>query len=352
MALADFFLRGRSSSYFIADIAANHDGSLDRAKRLIELAAQSGADAAKFQHFRAREIVSNRGFLELGKAMAHQAGWKKSVIEVYEDAAVPWEWTEKLKLHCDEVGIEFLSTPYDLEAVAHLDPYVEAFKVGSGDIDFFGLLSAVGNTGKPVLLATGAASMEEVREAVAVLRQFQVPITVMQCNTNYTGEQENSSFTNLRVLETFRREFPNLDLGLSDHTRSLGTIVGAIALGARVIERHFTDDQTRIGPDHQFSMTPSAWREMVGHARELEAALGDGLKKTEANEIEARIVQRRCLRYRDKLLEGAVVREQDLVALRPAPRNSIPPSQVSSIVGKRLVRNVEADEQVFEEDFE
>lgn len=345
-------LEGSDETYFIADIAANHDGSLDRAKRLIELAAQSGADAAKFQHFRAREIVSNRGFLELGPALAHQASWKKSVVEVYEEAAVPWEWTEKLKLHCDEVGIEFLSTPYDLEAVAHLDPYVKAFKVGSGDIDFYGLLAAVGHTGKPVLLATGAATMSEVREAVTLLWQFQIPIAVMQCNTNYTGEAQNSSFTNLRVLETFRKEFPDVSLGLSDHTRSLGTVLGAIALGARVIERHFTDDQTRIGPDHPFSMTPSGWREMVAHARELEAALGDGIKKIEANETDARIVQRRCLRYRNTLRQGAVVREQDLVALRPAPEDSIPPSQTSRIVGRRLARDVEADQQVRGEDFE
>src|SRR5579884_3632154 len=145
-------------TYFIADIAANHDGSLERAVRLVHLAAEAGADAAKFQHFRAPYIVSQRGF-EAIPQQSHQAKWKKSVFEVYKSASVPWEWTEPLKKACDETKIHFFSTPYDLETVDYLDRFVGAYKVGSGDITWPEELVHIARKGKPVLLATGASDL-------------------------------------------------------------------------------------------------------------------------------------------------------------------------------------------------
>ncbi|MBU6280223.1 MAG: N-acetylneuraminate synthase family protein, partial [Actinomycetales bacterium] len=235
-------------TYFIADIAANHDGSLERALELMTLAKAAGADCAKFQHFRASHIVSDAGFRALGGQQSHQASWQKSVFEVYEDASLPWEWTAQLAAHGKHIGIEFMSAPYDLEAVAHLNPFVNAFKVGSGDINWLEELRAIAGYGKPVLLATGAASLDDVDRAMEVLQAAGVDIVLMQCNTNYTGGVENARYTNLRVLTQYAERFPGVTLGLSDHTPGHVTVLGAVALGARVVEKHFTDDTSRIGP--------------------------------------------------------------------------------------------------------
>jgi len=153
-------------TYFIADIAANHDGDLERAKLLIRLAKEAGADAAKFQNFRAPKIVSDYGFKSMGGQVSHQASWKKSVFEVYQDASIPFEWTPILKEECDKVGIDYFSSPYDFDAIDMLDAYVPAYKIGSGEIDWLEALERIARKGKPVLLATGAATIGEVQRAV------------------------------------------------------------------------------------------------------------------------------------------------------------------------------------------
>src|SRR5215211_1327022 len=282
-------------TYFIADIAANHDGDLERAVGLIHLAAQAGADAAKFQHFRAEHIVSRQGF-ESGPKLSHQSKWKKSVFEVYRSASVPWEWTEPLKSACDEAGIHFFSSPYDLEAVDMLDPYVPAYKVGSGDITWPVILDHIARKNKPVLLATGASELGDVERAVERILAVNPQLLLMQCNTNYTGSTENLAFVNLRVLQTFASMYPDVVLGLSDHTPGHITVLGAVAHEARTTEKHFTDDRAREGPDHPFSMDPAGWREMVDRTRDLERSLGDGIKRVEPNERETVVIQRRCLR--------------------------------------------------------
>ena len=323
-------------TYFIADIAANHDGDLERAKYLMTLAKEAGADCAKFQHFRAEHIVSDVGFRSLGSQQDHQATWKKSVFEVYQDASLPWSWTAELAAHGEEIGIEFMSAPYDLEAVTHLDPYVTAYKIGSGDINWLEELRLVAAQGKPMLIATGAATMDDVRRAVALIQQADVPLVLMQCNTNYTGSAANIGYVNLRVISTYAAEFPDVVLGLSDHTPGHVTVLGAVALGARVIEKHFTDDTSRIGPDHGFSMDPGTWRAMVDATRELESALGSGEKGIEANERATEVLQRRCVRAASDLAAGHVLTRTDLVVLRPAPADGVPAHDVESLVGRTL----------------
>ena len=323
-------------TYFIADIAANHDGSLDRAIDLMSLAKEAGADCAKFQHFRAPHIVSDYGFRALGGQQSHQATWQKSVFEVYQEASLPWEWTAPLAAHGRAIGIEFMSAPYDLEAVAHLDPYVSAFKVGSGDVNWLEELQVIANLGKPVLIATGAASIDDVQRAMDVLLASGVDIVLMQCNTNYTGELENAHHVNLRVLQHYAEMYPGVTLGLSDHTPGNVTVLGAVALGARVVEKHFTDDTTRVGPDHGFSMDPTTWRAMVDDTRLLAAALGDGRKKVEANEQETVVLQRRCVRAARDLPAGTVLIRDDLEVLRPAPREAVPAHEGDRVVGKVL----------------
>jgi N-acetylneuraminate synthase len=331
----------RRATYFIADISANHDGDLERAKALIHLAAGAGADAAKFQNFRAPKIVSGRGFESLGQ-LSHQAKWKKSVVQVYAEASLPWDWTPILKQECDRAGIDYFSTPYDMEAVDMLNGYVEVFKIGSGDITWPEMLVAVARTGKPVLLATGASDLQEVVRAVQTVAAINPALVLMQCNTNYTASLENFAHIHLNVLHTYRTLFPELGLGLSDHTPGHATVLGAVALGARFVEKHFTDDTTREGPDHPFSMTPATWREMVDRTRELELAMGEPVKQVAANERDTVVVQRRCLRAAADLPAGATITRAAVEALRPAPADAILPYDLEAILGRRVRHDVAA----------
>ena len=176
-------------TYFIADIAANHDGDLERAKKLIHLAKKAGADAAKFQNFTAKKIVSDYGFKKLDGQQSHQSRWKKSVFEVYQDASISFEWTPILKEECDNVDIDYFSSPYDLEAIDYLDDFMPAYKIGSGEIDWMEALERMAEKGKPVLLSTGAATIGEVQRAVHVIRKINKKLVLMQCNTNFTASE-------------------------------------------------------------------------------------------------------------------------------------------------------------------
>jgi len=331
-------------TYFIADIAANHDGDLSRALALMTLAKEAGADCAKFQHFRAPQIVSDYGFRALGGQQSHQANWSKSVFEVYQDASLPWEWTEQLAKHAGEIGIEFMSAPYEIEAVDHLNPFVNAYKVGSGDVNWLEELDYIASKGKPVILATGAATIDDVARAMEVLLTAKVPIVLMQCNTNYEGTVSNIHHVNLRVLRQYAELYPEVTLGLSDHTPGHATVMGAVAFGARAIEKHFTDDTSRIGPDHAFSMDPVTWRAMVEDVRMLESALGDGDKKIEDNESQTVVLQRRCVRAARDLPSGTVLSRADVEVLRPAPHEAIPAHEITKIAGMHVTRDMVAGE--------
>ena len=330
--------------YFIADIAANHDGDMTRALNLIELAKESGADAAKFQNFKAEKIVSRYGFETMGRQLSHQAGWKKSVFEVYQEASLSDEWIPQLKEKCDEVGIDYFTSPYDFESVDLVDPFLDVYKIGSGDITWLEILDYIARKGKPVILSTGASTMADVQRAIAVLMPHINDIILMQCNTNYTASLDNFRHINLNVLRTFRQHYPNLVLGLSDHTHGHATILGAVALGACVFEKHFTDDNRREGPDHKFAMNPASWKEMVTLANECYQALGDGIKRVEANEVETALLQRRALRFTKDLPQGHVLQQGDLFPLRPIPEDGIPPYEIGSMIGRSLVRDVKNDD--------
>jgi sialic acid synthase SpsE len=339
-------------TFFVADIAANHDGNLQRAKDLIRLAKDAGADAAKFQHFKAERIVSDYGFRALGGQFSHQAKWGKPVVEVYADYSLNRDWNEILAETARDVGIHFMTTPYDIEAVDSIDPLVPAFKIGSGDITWSTFIEYVASKGKPMLVATGASAMAEVEAAVAAVLAKNRQLCILQCNTNYTGSPENFRFVNLRVLQAYALHWPGLPLGLSDHTPGHATTLGAIAMGARVIEKHLTDDITRKGPDHSFSITPKIWRDMVERTRELENALGDGVKRVEGNEADTVILQRRCLRTTRPLPAGHVIVKADLEALRPAPDGALAPYELASVVGRSLKVPKDGGDAVFSWDLE
>ena len=338
--------------YFIADIAANHDGDLERAFKLIELSKEAGADAAKFQNFKAQKIVSRLGFEAFSKGVSHQSSWGKSVYEVYEEASIAEDWTSQLKQKCQEVGIEYMTSPYDFGSVDLVNPYVNAFKIGSGDITWIEILEYIALKEKPVILATGASDMLDVERAVRAIESKNKEIVLMQCNTNYTASAENFKSINLNVLNKYKEKFPNLVLGLSDHTFGHATVLGAIALGARVIEKHFTDDNTRVGPDHKFSMNPHTWREMVERSMELWYALGDGIKKIENNEKDTVKIQRRALYLTRDIGEGEEIKKEDVFPVRPIMEGYIPPYEIEKIIGKRLIKSMKKDTPVKWEDFE
>ena len=337
---------GHHPTYFIADVGANHDGDLQRARLLIRLAKESGADAAKFQNFRAPKIVSNYGFKNMDGQVSHQAAWKKSVFEVYQDASIPFEWTPILKDACDEAGIDYFSSPYDFDAIDMLDPYVPAYKIGSGEIDWLEAQERIARKGKPVILATGASTIGEVQRAVHNILAVNPQLVLMQCNTNYTASLENYDHIHLNVLKTYATMFPNLVLGLSDHTQGPATVLGAVALGARVIERHFTDDNAREGPDHKFAMNPQTWADMVNDTRQLERALGSADKCIASNEKDTSIVQRRCLRAaRDIRAEEILTREM-IDVLRPATPGAISPADISAVIGLQAITDIPSGKEL------
>jgi len=340
-------ISANSPAYFIADIAANHDGDLERAKALIYRAKEAGADAAKFQHFQAETIVSDTGFRSLGNQLSHQAKWKKSVYQVYEEASLKLDWTPVLAETCRHAGISFFTSPYSLDLVDHVDPFVPAYKIGSGDITWLEAVEYIARKNKPVLLATGASHLQEVTRAVDAVLQHNADFVLMQCNTNYTASHDNFKYINLNVLKTYGALYPGMILGLSDHTPRHATVLGAIALGARVIEKHFTDDNEREGPDHKFSMNPASWREMVERSRELELALGDGVKRVETNEADTVLVQRRSLCLTRNLELGHRLATGDLICLRPCPEGALEPSALSQVIGRAVRKDKRAGESLY-----
>jgi sialic acid synthase SpsE len=327
-------------TYFIADIAANHDGDLERAKLLIRLAKEAGADAAKFQNFRAPQIVSDYGFRHMEGQVSHQAAWKKSVVEVYAGASIPFEWSPILVEECNEVGIDYFTSPYDYEAIEYVNQYIPAFKVGSGEIDWIEALEHMASKGKPVIIATGASTLGEVQQAVHAILKINKQLVLMQCNTNYTASPENYDHIHLNVLKSYATLFPEVILGLSDHTHALAPILGAVTLGARVIERHFTDSNDREGPDHKFAMNPVNWAKMVAETRLLERALGASDKFITANEVQTAIVQRRCLRAARAIKAGEVFSREMIAVLRPATPEAIKPDQIQNVIGTKALTDL------------
>ena len=336
--------------YFIADIAANHDGSLERAKELIYLAAEAGADAAKFQNFQADTIVSDFGFKDLGEKFSHQSKWKKSVYDVYKEASLPLEWTAPLKETCANAGIHYFTAPYQIDLVDQLSPYVCAWKIGSGDITWLEHIEKIAENGKPVILATGAAEWSDVTRAVDSILARTKELVLMQCNTNYTGSRENLKFINLEVLKKFASHYPDVILGLSDHTPGHITVLGAVALGASVIEKHFTDDTSREGPDHAFSMNPDTWKEMVIATEDLRNSLGDQNKRVMPNEKETVILQRRAIRANNNIPSGSKLEKNMIICLRPCPIDGLAPFLETKILGRTIKRDIPAGDCIREVD--
>jgi len=339
-------------AYIIAEIGSNFDGDLGRAKRLAQLAKEAGADAYKIQNFLAPKIVSSEGFKNLKASF--QSSWDKPVVDVYRSAEFPREWVAEVAAYCDSIGIDFLSSPYDHGAVDLLERIgVPAHKIGSGEIDNLDFLEYVAKTGKPLILACGSATLEDVATAVeAVRRNGNGSIVLLQCVTNYPSPIGDA---NLRAMVTLSDTF-GVPVGYSDHT--IGTIgggddplngitvpLGAIALGGCMIEKHVTDDRTRKGPDHPFALEFEDLKRMVDAIRAMERALGDGIKRVMESERETVIIQRRGIYAARGIRKGEQITRDMLEYLRPAV--ALRPPEVGKILGKRAVRDISAGSPMY-----
>ena len=338
-----------SPTYFIAEIGSNYDGDLERAKDLIKIAADSYADAVKFQHYTADSLVSDKGFEKLSPEVeTHQSKWKDSVSQIYDKAALNKDWTETLYETAHDLGMGFLTSPYSLELIDYVEPFIDSYKIGSGDITYNSVVSKISEKNKPILIATGASTITDIKYAMDILLTNNKPsdICLMQCNTNYEGSISHSKYQNLNVLTTLKDMYPEIVLGLSCHMPGWTSVLGSVALGARIIEKHFTDDRSRQGPDHSFAINPTEWKSMVSETRVLESMLGDGIKKVEDNEKKTIIVQQRCLRLKLDLKPGDIIDESMIEALRPCPKNGIKPYETESILNKKLTKSISSGDHI------
>jgi sialic acid synthase SpsE len=334
MSTPSFEIEGRRigpehPTYIIAEIGSNFDGSLERARKLIDLAQQSGADAVKFQSFLPDKFISREGFERSGKA-SYQDRWEQSVYDVYDKATFPREWHKHVRDHCRLRGITFFSAPYDAEAVDLLEQLeVPAYKIGSGDISWLSQLERIARLGKPIILGCGATTLAEIDEAVRTIRSAgNEQIALLQCVTYYPSPFEDA---NLRAMVAIAAAFGCV-VGYSDHTPGSVVPLGAVALGGRLIEKHFTDDKTRKGPDHGFAMDAPEFARMVGEIRQLELALGNGVKRVMPSENATWVLQRRSIYAASDIPAGTVLTAAHLTVMRP--QVELLPRELPNLLGR------------------
>src|SRR5688500_14309539 len=245
-----------------------------------------------------------------------------------------------LMYECQELCIDYFSSPYDFNAIDFLDQYVPVYKAGSGEIDWIEALERMASKGKPFFVATGASTIGEVQKAVHAILKINKQLVLMQCNTNYTASPDNYDHLHLNVLKTFSTMFPDVILGLSDHTHAVAPVLGAVTLGARMIERHFTDSNEREGPDHKFAMNPQNWAKMVEETRLLERSFGSSDKFIAGNEQDTQVVQRRRLRAARDIKAGEGLAREMIYVLPPAPPGAIKPDQIQNVIGTRALQDM------------
>jgi len=308
--------------FIIAEAGVNHNGSLEMAKRLVDAAVKAGTDAVKFQTFKAEKVVSSR---------APKATYQKSTtdpaesqLEMVRRLELPYEAFRELKAYCDQRSTIFMSTPFDEDSVDFLDSIgVPVFKVPSGEVINHPFLKHIAQKGKPLIMSTGMSYLSEVDEAVRVV-------------SNYPADPVD---TNLRAIQTMATAF-QVPVGYSDHTLGIEMPLAAVALGACVIEKHFTIDRGLPGPDHRASLEPAELKAMVDGIRKVEQALGDGRKMPAYSEEDTRRVARRSLVLREDVPEGVFIQASMLTALRPA--GGIPPNLISYVEGRKATRPLKA----------
>jgi len=321
-------------TFVIAEAGSNHNGDLETAKQLIDVAVEAGADAVKFQTFRAEDMyVEDSGNVEY-------LDDERSIYDIIESMEMPHEWIPILHDYCNEQGICFLSTPFDEQSAEVLSEYVPAWKVASYTSSHHPFLRTLAASEKPLIMSTGAHDLKEVRESVAVLESAGASgLALLQCVAAYPTPLED---INVRVIRTLAEEF-GVPVGLSDHTLDPVTApAAAVALGADVIEKHITLDKSMEGPDHQFALEPDQLAEMVAAVRDTEAALGTGDKFILDVESELHDKARRAVHAVEDIAAGEEVTAENLKVLRPGERTAgLHPKFYDEILGKTADRDIQ-----------
>ncbi len=323
----------------IAEAGVNHNGSLDMAKRLVDTAKACGADIVKFQTADLDSLVSKTA--QMAEYQKKNTGTSQSQKEMLRSLQLSYEDFLELAAYCKRVGISFLSTPFDIKSIHFLDGLQEMWKVPSGEITNYPYLVEIGKTKKKVILSTGMADLEEIRAAIKVLKENgTTDLTILHCTTEYPAPIEE---VNLNVIKTLSKEF-ECPVGYSDHTQGIEIDLAAAALGAAVIEKHFTLDKTLPGPDHKASLEPGELKTMVDGIRKIELAMGSYDKKPTRSERKNRDIARKSIIAAKKIKKGEIFTEDNLTTKRPG--NGISPMKWNEVIGMVSPRDFEEDDLI------
>lgn len=327
------------SVFIIAEAGVNHNGSFELARKLVDEAKKAGVDCIKFQTFKTENLVSSGAEKASYQKESTGGGSQKDMLKKLE---LSYDEFIALKKYCDEVGICFLSTPFDFESVDFLDSIDMPFwKIPSGEITNYPYLVKLAKTGKPVIMSTGMCELWEIKEAIDVLKaNGTTDIKLLHCNTEYPTPFED---VNLKAMDTLRAEF-GLEVGYSDHTKGIEVPVAAVALGATVIEKHFTLDKGMEGPDHKASLEPDELADMVSSIRNIEVAIGTGVKAPSPSEKKNIAVARKSIVAKTHINAGDVLTEDNLTVKRPG--SGISPMKWEEVIGTKAVRDFREDELI------
>ena len=328
--------------FVIAEAGVNHNGDINLAKKLIDVAKESGADAIKFQTFKAKNVVTKK--TGMAEYQEKNTGKKESQQEMLKKFELSDNSFNELKKYCDDKNIIFLSTPHSEDAVDLIDTLIPAYKIGSGDLTNTVLLEKVAKKLKPMILGTGMSNMQEIKEAISTIKnQGNNKIIMLHCTTNYPCPGKN---VNLNALQTMQKELDCI-IGYSDHTLSTLTPALAVTLGAKVIEKHFTLDKDLPGPDHKASLTPEELTQTIQNIRYAEQVLGSKEKKPADSEKKILKLVRKSIVAAKNIPKDTVLSKELLIIKRPG--TGIPPSKIKEVIGKQAIENIEEDELI---DFE
>lgn len=322
--------------YIVAEAGSNHNGSFEQALRLIDVAVEAGADAVKFQHFKAAKLYPKSA------GRSDYLKFDRSIYDIIRDMETPDDWVPQLAEHCQQRGIAFLSTPFDEEAADLLEPYVPAYKIASYEMAHVPLLCHVARKGKPLIISTGTATLEEVAHIVEVLaKEGHEQIIFLQCTASYPTPPES---VNVRALVTLRERTGKLT-GLSDHSRDpIVAAMTAVALGACMIEKHFTLSNHLPGPDHCFAVEPGELAELVRRVRQVEQVLGNGVKKTSAVEVELHAFARRSIFAIRDIRVGERLGMDNVAVLRCGKLGfGLSPEALEQVMGRTAVKPIPAE---------
>lgn len=326
--------------FIIAEAGVNHNGNIETAMKLVDAAASAGADAIKFQTFKAENLVCKNAVK--AEYQLETTNEEESQFDMLKKLELTPEMHERLMAYCKQKGIMFLSTPFDMESLHYLnEKKIEIIKIPSGEITNYPFLKEIGITGKKVILSSGMSTLEEVGDAVKVLKKSgSKEITVLHCNTEYPTPYTD---VNLSAMLTLKKEL-GVEVGYSDHTQGIEVPIAATALGATVIEKHFTLDKNMEGPDHKASLEPDELKNMVRALRNVEAAIGNGKKEPSESEKRNISVVRKSIVAKCDIAEGEVFTEDNLTTKRPG--TGVSPMLWQQVIGRKAKRNFSVDELI------